>query len=206
MSVQWSRPTVDELLTRTPLVVELGCGPTKRDPNAVGIDVLDLPGVDIVGDAQSALQNLPDHSVDAIYSEHFLEHLEDPRGLVAEAARVLRPGGEFRAVVPHFSNPYFYSDPTHRAFYGLYTFGYWVSRTPFRRKVPQYEAPIALELVSVRLAFKSTPPFYVRHAFKKAATFWVNWSRWTQEFYEENLTSFVGVYEIEYVLVRQPSQ
>jgi len=108
-------------------------------------------------------------------------------------------------LVPHFSNPYFYSDPTHRAFYGLYTFGYWVERTPFRRNVPQYTTPIPLQLVSARLTFQSSRPFYARHALKKAATFWVNWSRWTQEFYEENLTTWIAVYEIDYILVRQPA-
>ncbi|MGZ4519070.1 MAG: class I SAM-dependent methyltransferase [Mycobacteriaceae bacterium] len=204
MSSTSGRPSLHELTARRPLALELGCGPSKRNRSAVGVDVLDLPGVDIVGDALSALAALPDGSVDSIYSEHFLEHLDDPRRLVAEAARVLRPGGEFRAVVPHFSNPYFYSDPTHRAFYGLYTFGYWVEQTPFRRQVPQYEAPIPLTLVSATLTFQSSRPFYVRHAFKKAATFWVNWSRWTKEFYEENLTSWIGVYEVEYVLVKQP--
>lgn len=199
------RPSREELTARKPLVLELGCGPRKRDSKAVGIDVLDLPGVDIVDDARAALEKFPDGSVDAIYSEHFLEHLEDPRRLLAEAARVLRPGGSFRAVVPHFSNPYFYSDPTHRAFYGLYTFGYWVERTPFRRNVPQYTTPIPLQLVSARLTFQSSRPFYARHALKKAATFWVNWCRWTQEFYEENLTTWIAVYEIDYILVRQPA-
>src|SRR6185312_2948084 len=43
---------------------------------------------------------------------------------------VLEPGGEFRAVVPHFSNLHFYSDPTHRTFFGLYTFSYLSVRRP----------------------------------------------------------------------------
>lgn len=191
-----------KLLDRHPLQIELGCGPNKRRSDAVGIDMLDLPGVDLVGDAINCLHAFPSGSVDGIYSEHFLEHLDDPRALVDEACRVLRPGGEFRAVVPHFSNPYFYSDPTHRAFYGLYTFSYWVADDGFRRKVPRYEEAVPMQLVGVELAFKSSRPFYVRHALKKAATFWVNWGRWTQEFYEENLTSLFPCYELTYVLRR----
>jgi ubiquinone/menaquinone biosynthesis C-methylase UbiE len=189
-------------LARRPLILELGCGGTKRDPGAVGVDLLDAPGVDIVGDALEVLRSLPDGSVRAIHSEHFLEHLPDAEALVREAARVLEPGGEFRAVVPHFSNPHFYSDPTHRTFFGLYTFSYWVASVPWRRQTPQYDRPMPLALVDARFHFKSTRPFYVRHGIKKLLSSWVNTSRWTKEFYEENLTWLMPAYEVEYVLVR----
>src|ERR1035437_6155312 len=127
---------VKPYLSRNPLTLELGCGEEKRDESAVGVDLLDLPGVDILGDALEVLRSLPDSSVDAIYSEHFMEHVSEPRLVLSEAARVLKPGGEFRAIIPHFSNPWFYSDPTHRSYFGLYTFCYWVVRTPFSRQVP----------------------------------------------------------------------
>ena len=115
---------------------------------------------------------------------------------------MLQPGGEFRAVVPHFSNPAFYSDPTHRAFFGLYTFSYWVRETPFRRKTPQYEAALPFVLVSARHNFKSSPPFYVRHALKKVAGWWVGLGRWPQEFYEEHLCWIMPCYEVDFVLRR----
>ena len=185
-----------------PLHIELGCGPSKRNPDAVGVDIIDLPGVDVVGDAVKVLEKLPDSSVSSLYSEHFLEHLSDPYALLVEASRVLMPGGEFRAVVPHFSNPAFYSDPTHRTFFGLYTFGYWVSGTPFRRQVPQYERALPLTLAKTRYRFKSSRPFYVRHSIKKLTSWWVNLGRWTQEFYEEHLCWIMPCYEVEYVLTR----
>jgi SAM-dependent methyltransferase len=191
------------VLQRKPLILELGCGPAKRNPLAVGVDVLDFPGVDLLGDAIEVLRSFPPGSVDAIYSEHFMEHLLDPRELLELAARALRPGGTFRAIVPHFSNPYFYSDPTHKTFFGLYTFGYWVENTPFRRQVPQYETPISLDLVQVTYSFKSSRPFYVRHLIKKVLSFWVNSNRWTKEFYEEVLTGVMPSYELEYTLVKQ---
>src|SRR6476646_6503755 len=149
------------VLMRSPLKIELGCGGSKRDPDAVGIDILDMPGVDLVGDALEVLRSLDEGSVDSVYSEHFLEHIPDARSMVAECARVLRPGGEFRAVVPHFSNPAFYSDPTHHTFFGLYTFSYWVAKSPFTRASPQYEAALPFEIVSVRHRFRSPRPFYV---------------------------------------------
>jgi len=44
----------------------------------------------------------PDDSVDVVYSSHTLEHLvpDDARRLLAEAHRVLRPGGLIRIIVP----------------------------------------------------------------------------------------------------------
>ena len=194
--------TAPPALSRRPLVLELGCGASKRRPDSVGVDLLDAPGVDVVADALDVLRSLPDRSVRAIHSEHFLEHLPDPESLVREAARVLEPGGEFRAVVPHFSNPHFYSDPTHRTFFGLYTFSYWVTSVPWRRATPQYDDPAPLTLVEARYHFKSSRPFYVRHALKKLFSAWVNTSRWTQELYEEHFVWMMPAYELEYVLRR----
>lgn len=191
---------VESYLGRIPLILELGCGSNKRSQISVGVDLLDLPGVDIIGDALAVLGAFPDKSVDSIYSAHYMEHVPLPHSVLKEAARVLKPGGEFRAIIPHFSNPWFYSDPTHRSYFGLYTFCYWVAKTPFRRQVPRYEAPLPFELVSARYAFKSSPPFYVRHAIKKVLSCWVNLTCWTQEFYEESLSQVMPCYEIDYRL------
>ena len=43
---------------------------------------------------------MPDDSVDAIYCEAVLEHLEHPDTAVAEMARVLKPHGQVFAVTP----------------------------------------------------------------------------------------------------------
>jgi ubiquinone/menaquinone biosynthesis C-methylase UbiE len=195
---------IEPYLARKPLTIELGCGAGKRDGGAVGVDLLDLPGVDIMGDALEVLNALPDCSVDSIYSEHFMEHVPQPHSVLKEAARVLKPGGEFRAIIPHFSNPWFYSDPTHRSYFGLYTFCYWVARSPFRRQVPHYEARLAFELISARHVFKSSSPFLIRHGIKKVLSCWVNMTRWTQEFYEEFLSQVMPCYEIDYRLRRLP--
>ena len=118
---------------------------------------------------------------------------------MTESARVLKPGGILNIVVPHFSNPYYYSDYTHRTAFGLYSMCYFTGNTLFRRRVPQYCA-LPLELVDVGLVFKSTPPFYFRHAIKRLFGLGVNMSRYTQEIYEECLCWLIPCYEIEYLL------
>lgn len=190
------------LATMPRVVLELGCGSTKRDGNAIGVDAMDLPGVDLVGDVFDVLASFPAASVDAIASFHFVEHVDDLSRLVREFGRVMKNGGVLTIVVPHFSNPYFYSDHTHRRFFGLYTFCYFATRSPFRRQVPLYGLDPQFEVADVELGFKSTRPFYVRHAIKRVQGALFNRSRWLQEWYEENLCWLFPCYEIRYSLRR----
>ena len=183
-------------------VLDLGCGRRKHARAYVGVDVLDYPEVDVVGDAFEVLARVPDGALEGVYSSHFLEHIDDIRSLLDELARTLRSGAILEIVVPHFSNPYFYSDPTHRSSFGLYTFSYLAEDRTYRRGVPNYGYSSAFWLRSVRLRFKSSPPFYGRYAIKRVIEVLVNATRWTQEFYEENLCYLLPCYELHFVLER----
>ena len=186
-----------------PVSLELGCGTRKRRPDAIGIDARDLPGVDLVGDALEVLASLPDACAADVFSSHFLEHVDDPRRILGELARVLRPEGLLELVVPHFSNPYFYSDPTHRRFFGLYTLSYFVRDPLLRRRVPAYTERLPLVLEAVELRFDSPRAFPVRRAVKRALGRVVNLSVWTREFYEENLSAVLPCYELRFALRRE---
>jgi len=185
-----------------PICLELGCGNNKRHPDALGVDALDYPCVDLVGDIFEVLAALPNCCVDAVYSYHFIEHIEDLELLLNELARIVKPEGRLDFVVPHFSNPYFYSDPTHKKFFGLYTFCYFTSTTPFRRKVPTYGKQIPFKVSDVQLHFKSDSVFPVRHVFKRMLGILFNATIYTREFYEENVSSIFPCYEVRYVLCR----
>lgn len=182
--------------------LDIGCGPRKVRPDYVGVDAIAYPGVDLVGDAREVLAGIPDGAIDGAYSSHFLEHVDDVPGLLGELTRTLRAGARLELVVPHFSNPYFYSDPTHRSSFGLYTFSYIAGDSVYRRRVPAYCRDERLELRSARLRFRSPPPFYGRYAIKRAVETMVNLGRWTQELYEENLCYLVPCYDIRFVLER----
>jgi hypothetical protein len=108
-------------------------------------------------------------------------------------------------VVPHFSNSYYYSDYTHKSFFGLYSLSYIARDEIFRRKVPSYGKSSALVLDDVRLLFKSSPPFYVKHAVKLGMTKIINSSRYLQETYEELFCWIVPCYEIDYRLSKRSS-
>jgi predicted SAM-dependent methyltransferase len=192
------RNILHEFEKKAPIDIEIGCGPRKKNPDAVGIDIQDHAAVDIVGDAVEVLSRLPDNSVREIYASHVLEHIENPRDLVQQIARVLVVGGVAKIIVPHFSNPFFYSDPTHRIFFGLYTFSYWAQENIFYRRVPTYAKIDGLHLSAIKLVFSSYHPRYFRHAIKKIVEGLVNCTVWGQEFYEENLCYFIPCYELDF--------
>lgn len=180
--------------------IELGCGPQGSQRGMIGIDQLPGPGVDIVGDALDVVRKIPDGTLSEIYCCHFLEHVDDVPELLRQCSRALQPGGIFRIVVPHFSNPHFYSDPTHRTFFGLYSFNYLAGSGMFRRKVPSYAMVGDLECVSVDLQFGSFRPYYVRHGLKKIWQFIFNSSQYMRELYEENFCWIIPCHQIEYVV------
>lgn len=184
------------------IALELGCGPRKRHAHAIGVDALDYPGVDLVGDVFVILRALPDGCVSAVHAYHFLEHVADLGGLLDELARVMADGARLDVEVPHFANPYFYSDPTHHRFFGLYTFSYLAEDALFARRVPQYGRQPQFRQVDVRLDFDS--PFPLRGLFKRGVGRIFNLSRWLQEFHEENLCHLLPCYQLRYALDRLP--
>ena len=186
------------LQSERPVILELGCG-RRKQAGRIGVDTLDLPGVDIVADLNQGLSFLPDHSVDEIHSTSLLEHLADLPAFLREILRVLKPTGKNYAYVPHFSNPYYYSDYTHTRFFGLYTFYYFVEpEDQLRRKVPHFYTDIRLRVHSVRYVFSS--PFRERDIFKRWFGVLFNGTTYMKEFYEEHFCYLVPCDGMEIVI------
>lgn len=82
-----------------PLRLHVGAG-RRRLEGWLNVDVQALPEVDVVADVR---QGLDFDAVDAIYAEHFLEHLKVDEALafLLECHRVLRPGGWLRLSTPN---------------------------------------------------------------------------------------------------------
>jgi hypothetical protein len=114
--------------------------------------------------------------------------------------RVTAPGGVLELKVPHFSDPWFYSDPTHKHPFGLYTFAYYFSGAVFSRKVPSYAEIPGARIESVFLRFGSSPPFYGRHALHKIIQGVVNLGNYTRELYEEIFSGIFRCAEVHVVV------
>lgn len=114
--------------------LDIACGSHKQ-PGWAGIDVADLPGVDIVHDLLSFPWPIPDESVSEARMLHYLEHIpmlcmccrdqKDP--LLAtfdELYRILAPGATVFIECPHALSVRSWQDPTHRRAISENTFSY----------------------------------------------------------------------------------
>jgi SAM-dependent methyltransferase len=179
------------------LFLELGSGSCRQyDYKYITVDISDHCEVDVVGDVFKILGNIPSSSCRGIVSSHLIEHLANPDLFLRECVRILKPGCSMQVIAPHFSNPYFYSDPTHSTSYGLYTFAYYFKCTLFSRLVPGYCCIPGASLCRVRLSFKSPRPFILRYGLKKILELIVNSSIYALEIYEELFLYLFPCYEI----------
>lgn len=180
------------------VVLVLGAGP-KKNEGRINVDILDLPETDVVADLEKGLPWLPDNSVDEIQSNSFFEHIHNFGFLMEEMHRVLKPHGIINAFVPHFSNPYYYSDYTHKGFFGLYTFYYFSkNQKSIKRKVPHFYHNIDFEVVSQNLIF--TSPFRKVRLVKEWLGKFINRTTKRQELYEELLSPILPCYGLEVIL------
>jgi len=175
-----------EALNKPIVRIEIGCGATRKN-GVIGIDHIDLPTVDIISDLENGLGFLPDNSVDEIYSSSCFEHIHNFENLMKEVVRVLKPSGRANIFVPHFSNPHYYSDPTHVRFFGLYTFYYFVPTDyqKIKRKVPSFYFETKINILSQRLVFDST--FLISKIICRLFGNIFNLCKPLQEFYEAHL-------------------
>jgi SAM-dependent methyltransferase len=180
------------------LRLNLGCG-LKPKEGYYGVDHLPLGGVDIVADLNEPFDALPDDSVDEVYCRHTLEHIDRFLALMAELHRVTRPGGHIEIIVPHFSNPYGYSDPTHVRFFGVYSFFYFCDADDQpRRKVPGFYVPqrFVVETVRCRLLRHSLLDKLLRVVFEPLLNLNIRCLDW----YERRLCRLLPAEDIRYIL------
>jgi len=130
--------------------LDIGCSYHKL-PGWVGVDWERLPGVDVVAD----MHHLPfqDSSIDQIYSRHTLEHVDYPLRCIAELYRIARGNGRITIIVPHFSNPAYWADMTHKRPFSARSFEYYDLDFARRAGFPTYLPDVNLKASSVRLVF-----------------------------------------------------
>jgi predicted SAM-dependent methyltransferase len=192
---------LDDFIKNNRVILDLGCGPNKA-PGRLGIDMLDFPCVDIVADLNKGFEFLPDSSVDEIHSRSLFEHIDDLGSFMTEIVRILKADGKCYLFVPHFSNPYYYSDYTHKSFIGLYTFYYFVDEDQqLTRKVPNFYTDTRIIIESTRLEFYTA--FGFLRLVKKVIGKLVNLSDFTKAFYEENLCYLFPCYGLTIVFSPQ---
>ena len=106
-------------------ILDVGCGWNKT-PGAIGIDANPKAHADVIHDLGSIPYPFPDDEFDDVICRHVAEHVPDVMAFVAELHRITRPGGRILIVTPHYSNPDWATDPTHRNHFNSYSFNCFV--------------------------------------------------------------------------------
>ena len=107
------------------LVLDIGCGKKKQEPDAIGLDRQTGSAADVFCDLSCFPWPLADGCADRVYLSHFLEHQPDILRVMKEVHRVAKSNAEVLVVTPHYSSPDSYSDPTHVYHLGFHSFDYF---------------------------------------------------------------------------------
>ncbi len=112
-------------------ILDVGCGQNKY-PGAIGIDSNPRANADVIHDLGVLPYPFPDNDFDLIICRHVIEHVPDVMSFVSELHRIAKPAGLIKIVTPHYSNPDWATDPTHRNHFNSYSFTCFMpDRTPF---------------------------------------------------------------------------
>ena len=146
--------------------LDIACGANKQE-GFTGIDIRDLPGVDIVHDLEKFPWPILDNSVIIAVASHFLEHVKPWYSiqLLDEIWRVLCVGGTFAAAMPYPGSRGFWQDPTHCNGWNEVTFQYFDAKYPLyqiykpkpwliKPGFPVWQVQGNLEVIMEKIEFK----------------------------------------------------
>ena len=128
-------------------ILDVGCGQNKF-AGSIGIDSNPRSHADVIHDLGVFPYPFESDQFDEVVCRHVIEHVPDVIGLVTELHRITKPGGRLKIVTPHYSNPDWATDPTHRNHFNSYSFNCFVKdQTPF----PFY-TDVELRAIDVRVS------------------------------------------------------
>jgi SAM-dependent methyltransferase len=111
--------------------LDIGCGANKQ-AGFVGMDLRDLPGVDIVHNLEEFPYPILNEECHIIVASHILEHINPTvtLKLFNELWRITKPGGQLVIAVPYAGSAPYWQDPTHCNGFTETTFEYFDYRAP----------------------------------------------------------------------------
>lgn len=130
---------------RKNLRLNIGSGQRKKD-GFLNVDVLSLPGVDVVCDLEKPLP-FEDNSVVEIHGEHILEHIDNFIPLLSELYRICSNNAVMNFRIPYYTSESAFKDPTHKRFISERTFSYFSRNAQKKEGLPEYNLPMDLEIL-----------------------------------------------------------
>jgi SAM-dependent methyltransferase len=134
----------------TLLKLNLGAG-TLPERGWVNVDVVALPGIDVVHDLDVFPWPWPDGAADRVRAYDVFEHVWHPLPFMRECWRVLRPGGVLDLHTVHHGSPNYHRDPDHKRASDGQSMDYWVPGTYLKQRYGAvYAQGCHFEKLSVR--------------------------------------------------------
>lgn len=160
-------------------MLNLGCG-RKRIAEAINLDITPETGPDLVYDLNSLPWPFPEGHFRELLAYDVIEHLDDVVATMEEIHRICHHGALVRITVPHFSCANAFTDPTHRHYFGRFSFDYFTgehefsfyTHARFRRRSSQIMfSPTLLNKLIWRLANRYPEEYERRWAWTFPAWF-----------------------------------
>jgi ubiquinone/menaquinone biosynthesis C-methylase UbiE len=102
-------------------ILDIGCG-LHKVAGAIGMDVNPRTAADVLHNLNELPYPFVDDSFDEVTGRHVIEHVENALGLIVELHRLTRAGGTIKLLAPHYTNPDWATDLTHRTHLNSFSF------------------------------------------------------------------------------------
>lgn len=134
--------------TSTGLKIDIGCGKNKKS-GFIGLDRVEMSGVDIVCDFDKEKIPLEDNSVNEVHSMHSMEHISDMLFIMEELWRVCEDKAKITIYVPYFTSVGAFRDPTHKRFFTYETFDHFTDT----EKLPTFYSGAKFKIIKKQILF-----------------------------------------------------
>ena len=163
-------------------ILDVGCGNNKF-AGAIGLDNNPRTAADVIHDLGSPPYPFADNEFDLVVSNHVVEHVPDVMAFVSELYRITKNGGHIRLLTPHYTNPDWATDPTHRNHFNSYSFNTFMPE----RQVFDFYTDVVLKPVktycSLANLWRGLGIEWIINLDQKSEKF-----RWTRKFWEYYLS------------------
>ena len=182
----------DDKVNQARKILDVGCGWNKV-PGAIGIDSNPRAHADVVHDLGVLPYPFPDNEFDEIVCRHVIEHVPDVMALVTELHRIAKPGARIMIVTPHYTNPDWATDPTHRNHFNSYSFNCFIDDRQLFPFYTEVRLKAIRTYVSLANLWRSLGLEFLVNLDQRWPSF-----RFTRKFWEFYLNGFIRGKELRY--------
>ena len=157
----------------------MGCGKKIRK-NTIRVDLNKRHNPDIVHNLNSFPYPFKVNSIDYIFLDNTLEHLDDVIKVMEELYRILKPGGKVKIIVTYFRSIWAYADSIHKHFFTTRSFDYYDPKSLIYQKYDYTLVKFKIDKPCFNETLKNS---VIRSLIVKLANKWP----WKYEYYLSHL-------------------